>query len=44
MFMEENENLKKINIQKEIIAASKDPMFLNDIYEVEEDFRFADFK
>ena len=36
--------LKKSEIKKEIIAASKDPLFLADITETEEDFKYADFE
>ena len=39
----EIEELKKEKIRKEIIEASKDPLFLADIMEIEEDFKFADF-
>jgi Arc/MetJ-type ribon-helix-helix transcriptional regulator len=39
----EIEDLKKEKIKKEIIEASKDPLFLADIHEIEEDFKFADF-
>ncbi len=36
--------LKKAEIRKEIIAASKDPLFLADIAEIEEDFKYSDFE
>ena len=36
--------LKKAEIRKEIITASKDPLFLADIAEIEEDFKFSDFE
>jgi Arc/MetJ-type ribon-helix-helix transcriptional regulator len=36
--------LKKAEIRKEIIAASKDPLFLDDIAEIEEDFKHSDFE
>lgn len=36
--------LKKAEIRKEIIAASKDPMFLADIADIEEDFKYSDFE
>jgi Arc/MetJ-type ribon-helix-helix transcriptional regulator len=36
--------LKKAEIRKEIIAASKDPLFLADIAEIEEDFKYPDFE
>ncbi|MCL5771807.1 MAG: hypothetical protein M1479_06000 [Actinobacteria bacterium] len=37
-------NLKKEKIKKEILEASKDPMFLSDIHEIEEDFKYSDFE
>jgi len=36
--------IKKAEIRKEIIAASKDPLFLADIAEIEEDFEYSDFE
>jgi len=36
--------LKKAEIKKEIIAASKDPIFLADIAEIEEDFKHSDYE
>jgi len=36
--------LKKAEIRKEIIAASQDPLFLADITEIEEDFKYSDFE
>lgn len=36
------EDLKKEKIRKEILMASKDPIFLADIAEIEEDFKYAD--
>ncbi|MHB1274878.1 MAG: hypothetical protein ACYCXQ_12570 [Candidatus Humimicrobiaceae bacterium] len=38
------EDLKKEKIRKEILKASKDPLFLADIAEIEEDFKYADFE
>lgn len=38
------EDLKKEKIRKEILKASKDPLFLADIAEIEEDFKHADFE
>ena len=35
--------LKNAKIRKEIIEASKDPLFLADIAEIEEDFKYSDF-
>ena len=40
----ELDTLKKAGIKKEIIKASKDPLFLADIAEVEEDFEYSDFE
>ncbi len=40
----EIEKIKKERIKKAIIEASKDPMFLSDIKEIEEDFKYADFE
>jgi len=37
------EDLKKEKIRKEILKASKDPLFLADIAEIEKDFKHADF-
>ena len=39
----EIEKLKKEKIKKELEKASKDPLFLNDIEEIEDDFKFTDF-
>jgi hypothetical protein len=36
------DDIKKEKIRKEIIEASKDPLFLADIKEIEEDFKYAD--
>ena len=36
--------LKKAEIRKEIIEASKDPLFLADIAEIEEDFKHSDYE
>ena len=36
--------LKKAEIRKEIIEASKDPLFLADIAEIEEDFKYSDYE
>ena len=36
--------IKKAEIRKEIITASKDPLFLADIAEIEEDFKYSDFE
>jgi len=38
------DNLKKEKVRKEILEASKDPLFLADIAEIEEDFKRADFE
>ena len=38
------DNLKKEKIRKEILKASKDPLFLADIAEIEEDFKHSDFE
>jgi len=40
----ELDTLKKAKIRKEIIAASQDPLFLADIAEIEEDFKYSDFE
>ena len=40
---DEIERIKKDNIRQAIILASKDPLFLSDIKEVEKDFEYADF-
>ncbi len=40
----ELELLKREKIKKEILQASKDPIFLEDIAEIEEDFKYADFE
>ena len=40
----EIECLKKEKIQKELQEASKDPLFLADIKEVENDFKYSDFE
>jgi len=39
-----NEKVKKEQIREAIIKASKDPMFLADIAEMEKDFEYADFE
>jgi Arc/MetJ-type ribon-helix-helix transcriptional regulator len=36
--------IKKDQIRKEIIQASRDPLFLSDIEEVEKDFKHSDFE
>jgi Arc/MetJ-type ribon-helix-helix transcriptional regulator len=36
------EEIKKEKIKEEIMKASKDPLFLADIKEIEEDFKFID--
>lgn len=41
---DEIEKIKKERIKEAIIEASKDPMFLSDIKEIEEDFKYADFE
>ncbi len=41
---DEIEKIKKERIRKAIIEASKDTMFLSDIKEIEEDFKYADFE
>jgi len=38
------ETLRKEKVLKEIIKASKDPLFLADIAEIEKDFKHADFE
>lgn len=40
---DELERIKKERIRDAIIEASKDPLFLSDIEEVERDFEYADF-
>ena len=40
---DEIESIKKDNIRQAIIRASKDPLFLSDIKEVEKAFEYADF-
>lgn len=40
----EIEKLKKEKIKKELEAASKDPLFLADIEEIEDDFKYTDFQ
>jgi hypothetical protein len=37
------DDIKKEKIREEIMKASKDPLFLADIKEIEEDFKYADF-
>ena len=37
------EDIKKEKIREEILKASNDPLFLADIKEIEEDFKYADF-
>ena len=39
----EIEKLKKEKIKKELEAASNDPLFLADIKEIEDDFKYTDF-
>ena len=39
----EIEKLKKEKIRKELKEASKDPLFLADIKEIEDDFKHSDF-
>jgi len=39
----EIEKLKKEKIKKELEAVSKDPLFLADIEEIEDDFKYTDF-
>lgn len=41
---DEIEKIKKKQIREAIIEASKDPMFLSDLKEIEEDFKYADFE
>ena len=41
---DELEKIRKERIKKAIIEASKDPLFLSDIEEVERDFEYADFE
>lgn len=41
---EELERIRKIRIKSAITDASKDPLFLSDIKEIEKDFAFADFE
>lgn len=38
------EELKKQKIQKEIIKASEDPLFLEDIQNIEQDYKNIDFE
>ncbi len=40
----EIERLKKEKIIKDLKEASKDPLFLKDIEEIEDDFKFTDFQ
>ena len=37
------EDIKKEKIREEILKAGNDPLFLADIKEIEEDFKYADF-
>lgn len=37
-------DIKKEKIRQEIIKASKDPLFLSDIKEIEKDFKYTDFE
>ena len=37
------EDIKKEKIKEEILKAGNDPLFLADIKEIEEDFKYADF-
>lgn len=41
---DELEKIKKEQIREAIIEASKDPLFLSDIEEIEKDFEHADFE
>ncbi|MBM3707820.1 MAG: hypothetical protein FJW69_05695 [Actinobacteria bacterium] len=38
------DDIKKEKIRQEIIKASKDPLFLSDIKEIEKDFKYTDFE
>ncbi len=40
---DEIEKIQRERIKKEIIQASKDPLFLSDIEEIQRDFEYADF-
>ena len=40
----ELEKIKKENIKKEILKASKDPLFLADVHNTREDFSYSDFE
>ena len=40
---DEIEKIKQESIRQAFVEASKDPLFLSDIAEVERDFEFADF-
>lgn len=41
---DELERIKKEEIKKAITEAGNDPLFLADIREIEEDFKYADFE
>lgn len=40
---DEIEKIQKERIKEAIVQASKDPLFLSDIKEIERDFEYADF-
>ena len=40
----EVEKFKKEKIKKELEVASKDPLFMADIEEIEDDFKYTDFQ
>jgi hypothetical protein len=40
---DEIEKIQKERVKEAIVQASKDPLFLSDIEEVERDFEYADF-
>lgn len=41
---DEVEKIKREQIRAAIMAAAKDPLFLEDIKEIEKDFEYADFE
>jgi len=41
---DELEKIKREQIRKEILQASEDPLFISDIKEIEEDFKYSDFE
>jgi Arc/MetJ-type ribon-helix-helix transcriptional regulator len=41
---DELERIEKENIKAAIIEASKDPLFLSDLEEIEKDFEYVDFE